>query len=83
MTLWKYFYYRPLALNFLKEASNAYEEHISMPVCPSVTRCTAYRRTFKAVYYGYEQLLVALAIVLNERWEPEAMGLFAALVKEF
>ena len=27
-----------LALNFLKEAANAYEEHVITPVCPSVTR---------------------------------------------
>ena len=28
LALWKYFYYRPLALIFLKEASDTYEEHV-------------------------------------------------------
>ena len=32
---WKYFQYRPLALNFLKETADDYEEHIITPVCPS------------------------------------------------
>ena len=79
---WKYFHYCPLALHFLKEAVDAYEEHIITPVCPSITRWTAHERARKAVYDGYQQLLVTLSVALNERWEPEAMGLFAALVKE-
>ena len=32
---WKYFQYRPLVLNFLKETADDYEEHIITPVCPS------------------------------------------------
>ena len=79
---WKYFNYCPLALHFLKEAVDAYEEHIITPGCPSITRWTAHGRACKAVYDGYQQLLVTLSVALNERWEPEAMGLFAALVKE-
>ena len=82
LALWKYFHYRPLALNLLKEAADAYEEHVIMPVCPSVTRWTANGRACKAVYDGYQQLLVALSVALNERWEPEAVGLFAALAEE-
>ena len=31
---------------------------------------------------GYQQLLVALSVALNERREPEAMRLFAALAEE-
>ena len=39
LALWKYFHYHPLALNFLlKQAVDAYEEHVNMPFCPSVTR---------------------------------------------
>ena len=82
LTLWKYFHYRPLAINFLKEAADAYERHFITPVCPSVTRWTAHGRACKAVYDGYQQLLVTLSVALNERWEPEAMGLFAALAEE-
>ena len=35
-----------------------------------------------AVYDGCQQLLVNLSVAMNERQEPEAMGLFAALVEE-
>ena len=83
LALWKYFRYRTVALNFLNKAADAYEEHIITPVCPSVTRWTAHGRACKAVYDGYQQLLVALSVALNERREPEAMGLFAALAEEF
>ena len=38
LALWKCFHFPPLALNFLKEAANAYEEQVITPVCPSVTR---------------------------------------------
>ena len=79
---WKLFHYRPLALNFLKEAADAYEEHIITPVFPSATRWTYHGRACKAVYDGYQQLLVALSVALNERREPEAMGLFAVLAEE-
>ena len=37
LALWKYFHYCPLALNFVKEVADAYEEHVITPVCPSVT----------------------------------------------
>ena len=58
------------------EAADAYEEHVIMPVCPSVTRWAGHGT---AVYDDYQQLLVTLSVALNERREPEAMGLFAAL----
>ena len=54
-----------------------------MPVCPNVTRWRAHGSPCKAVYDGYQQLLVALSVALNERWEPEAVGLFAAKEEEF
>ena len=54
-----------------------------MPICLHFTRWTAHGRACKAVYDGYQQLLVALSVALNERREPEAMGLFAALAEEF
>ena len=39
LALWKYFFhYHPLALNFLKEAAEAYKEHVTTPLCPKVTR---------------------------------------------
>ena len=53
-----------------------------MLVCPRVTRWTAHGRACKTVYDGYQQLLVALSVALNERQGPEAMGLFAVLGEE-
>ena len=50
LALWKYFHYCPLALNFLKEAADAYKEHVIVPVCRSVTRWTAHGRACEAVY---------------------------------
>ena len=48
--------------------------YLIMPVCPSIIRWTANGRSCKVVYDGYQQLLIALSVAMNERWEPEAMG---------
>ena len=56
LAFWKYFYYCPLALN-LKEAADAFEQHVIMPVCPSVTRWTAHGRACEAVYDGYQHCI--------------------------
>ena len=82
LSLWKYFRYCPLPRNFLKEAADTYEQHVVTPVCPSVTGWTAHGRACKAVYDGYQQLLVTLSDALNEIQELGAMGLFAALAEE-
>lgn len=71
LALWNDFHYRPLALNFLKEGANTYEEHVIMPVCPSVTRWTANGRACKAVYDGYEQLFVALSVAMKDRSQKQ------------
>ena len=42
----------------------------------------AHGKSCKAVYDGYQQLLVALSVALNERREPKAIGLFVALAEE-
>ena len=82
LALWKYFHYRPLGLNVLKEPAHAYEEHVIIPVFPSATRCRAHGEACKVVYDRYQQLLVALSVALNERREPEAMDRFVALAEE-
>ena len=81
LSLWKYFHYCPLSLNFLKKAADTYEEYVITPVCPSVTGWTAHGRACKAAYDGYQQLLVASSDALNEIRELEAMGLFAAIAE--
>ena len=82
LALWKYSHDCTLALNFLKEAVDAYGEHVIAPVCSSVTRWTTHGRAWKAAYDAYQQLLVALSVALNERREPKAVDLFAALGEE-
>ena len=37
LALWKFFHYCPLAINFLKNAADAYEECHMTPISPSVT----------------------------------------------
>ena len=76
LCLWKFFHYRPLAVNFLKNAAEAYEEAQVTPVCPSVTRWTAHDRACKGICEGYSQILSALTTCVNERKEPDALGIF-------
>ena len=76
LALWKFLHYRPLAINFLENASEIYGEPPIVPVCPSVTRWTAQDRAYKNLYNGYKQFLSASTVCLNVRKEPEALGLF-------
>ena len=76
LALWKYFHYRPLALNFMKNAAEMYDEHAITPVCPSVTRWTAHDRACKSLCDGFQQNLAALSVCVNERKEPDALGVF-------
>ena len=45
------------------------------PVSPSVTRWTDNGRTYKSLCDGYEQILSTLSICVNERKEPDALGI--------
>ena len=65
LALWKFFHYRPLAVNFLENTSKIYGEPSIVPVCPSVTRWTTHDRTCKNLYNGYKQFLSALVVCLN------------------
>ena len=38
LNLWKYFKYRPLAMNILGNTSEMYGDSPTVPICPSVTR---------------------------------------------
>ena len=76
LALWKFFHYRPLAINFLlKNAADAYEEYRVTPVSPSVTRWTAHVRACKSLCDGYRQILFALSVCVNEMKEPNALGI--------
>ena len=80
--LWKFFHYKHLAVNFLENTSEVYGEPSIVPVCSSVTRWTAHDRACKNLYNGYKQFLSALTVCLNERKEPEALGLFTEIKDE-
>ena len=80
--LWKFLHYKHLAVNFLENTSEIYGEPSIVPVCSSVTRWTAHDRACKNLYNGYEQFLRALTVCLNERKEPEALGLFTEIKDE-
>ena len=67
---------------FSLSPSGTKEEHLITSVCPSVTRWKAHGRGCKVLYDGYQQLLVALYVALNERQEPETKDLFSALAEE-
>ena len=82
LSLWKYFHYRPLAVNFLQEFAEVYNENQALPVCPSATRWTSHGRACKALYEDYRAQIGALTVCYNERKEPEALGIFMAITSE-
>ena len=76
LALWKFFHYHPLAINFLKNAPDTYEKCHVIPASPSVTRWTAHDRACKSLCDGYKQILSALSTCVNERNEPDVLGIF-------
>ena len=82
LSLWKYFHYRPLAVNFLQEFAEAYNKNQALPACPSTTRWTSKGRASKALYEGYQTQIAALTMYYNDRTEPEALGIFMAITSE-
>ena len=82
LSLWKYFHYQPLAVNFLQEFAEAYNENQVLPVCPSTARWTSHGRACKALYEGSQAQIGALTMCYNERKEPEALGIFMAITSE-
>ena len=82
LSLWRFFHYRPLAVNFLQEIADAYNENQTLPVCPSTTRWTSHGRACKALYEGYQMQFGALNVCFNERCEPEALGIFMSITSD-
>ena len=78
-TLWKFFHYQPLAMSFIKNAAEVFQEDSVVPLCPNVTRWTAHDRACKSIYNGYKQYFAALFVCVNERIEPDTMRVFEEL----
>ena len=79
LSLWKFFHYWPLAVNFFQEIADAYNENQTLPVCPSTTRWASHGRACKALYEGYQMQLSALNVCFNEQCKPEALGIFMSI----
>ena len=76
LALWKFFHYHPLAINFLKNAVDEYEECHVTPESPKIARWTAQNRSCKSLCDGYKQILSAYSTSVSERKEPDAIGIF-------
>ena len=76
LALWKFFHYHPLAINFLKNPADEYEECHVTPESPKIARWTAHNRSCKSLCDGYKQILSAYSTCVSERKEPDAIGIF-------
>ena len=65
-SLWKFFKYRPVAMNLLDKCADIYGEHVVLPVYPSVMRWTAHEHLCKVVVEGYHQFVSSLIKCYNE-----------------
>ena len=77
--LWKFFHYQPLAMNFIKNLAEVFQEDSIVPVCPNVTKWTAHDKACKSICNGYKQYLAVLSVYVSERNEPDIMGIFEQL----
>ena len=76
LNLWKYFKYRPLAINILGNTSEMYGDSPTVPICPSVTRWQAHERACETFHLHFENFLDGLSTSYAKRKEAEALGLF-------
>ena len=81
LSLWKYFLYQPLAVNFLHEFAGAYDENQALPVYPSTTRWNSHARACKTLHEGYQAQIGALT-VSYEKKEPKALDIFMPITVE-
>ena len=72
----KFFHYHPLAINFLKNPADEYEECHVTPESPKIARWTVHNRSCKSLCDGYKQILSAYSTCVSERKEPDAIGIF-------
>ena len=76
LNLWKYFKYRPLAMNILGNTSEMYGDRPTGPICPSVTRWQAHERAYETFHLHFGNFLDALSTSYAKRKEAKALGLF-------
>ena len=76
LNLWKYFKYRPLAINILGNTSEMYGDSPTIPICPSLTRWQAHERACETFHLHFENFLDALSTSYATRKEAKALGLF-------
>ena len=71
-----------LAVKFLQEFSEVYNEDQVLPIFPSTTKWTSHGRAFKALYEGYQAHIGALTVFYKKRKEPKGLGIFLAITLE-
>ena len=71
-----------LAVKFLQEFSEVYNENQVLPILPSTTKWTSHGRAFKALYEGYQAHIGALTVCYKKRKEPKRLGIFLAITLE-
>ena len=76
LNLYEYFQYRPLAMNMLGNTSKMFEDSLTVPICPSVTRWQARERACETLHFHFENFLDALSTSDATRKEAKALGLF-------
>ena len=79
LALWKFFHYWLLATNFVKNAAEMYDKKQVTPICSSVTKWTTHDQAYKNICNGFTQIVSALATCVNERKEPDALGIFVEI----
>ena len=81
LNLWKYFKYRPLAINILGNTSEMYRDSPTVPICPSSTRWQVHERACETFHLHFENFLHALSTSYAKRKEAEAPSFKADLAK--
>ena len=76
LNLWKYFKYRPLAMNILGNTREMYGDSPTVPICPSVTQWQAHERACERFHLHFENFLDVLSTSYAKRKEAEALGQF-------
>ena len=68
-----------LATNSVKNAAEMYDKKQVTPICSSVTKWTTHDQAYKNICNGFKQIVSALATCVNERKEPDALGIFVEI----
>ena len=77
LAMWKLFHYRPLAINFLRNAAEVYGECHVTPVCPKVAIWTTHdskQKSLRLMDISKHYMFLQLASLKKK--EPYALGIF-------